>query len=118
AYPGGHSRGIHPARRSFQALRILVNDELGALRDGLAAAERVLGPGGRLAVISFHSLEDRIVKQTLRDNAAWTPLTKRPVTPGEDELERNPRSRSAKLRAAERTDAPARARVEPAGDDL
>ena len=105
AYPGGHARGIHPARRSFQALRILVNDELGALRNGLAAATRLLPPGGRLAVISFQSLEDRIVKQTLRGDPAWRPLSKRPVTPSELEQLENPRSRSAKLRVAERTGA-------------
>ncbi|WP_104990657.1 16S rRNA (cytosine(1402)-N(4))-methyltransferase RsmH [Deinococcus sp. NW-56] len=99
AYPG-FSRGIHPARRTFQALRVHVNDELGALRDGLAAAEAVLAPGGRLAVISFHSLEDRIVKRFLRGSAGLEPLTKRPVEASEEEQDRNPRARSAKLRAA------------------
>ncbi|MDL2345382.1 16S rRNA (cytosine(1402)-N(4))-methyltransferase RsmH [Deinococcus sp. MIMF12] len=99
AYPG-FSRGIHPARRTFQALRVHVNDELGALRDGLAAAEAVLAPGGRLAVISFHSLEDRIVKRFLRGSATLEALTKRPVEASEDEQARNPRARSAKLRAA------------------
>lgn len=99
AYPG-FSRGIHPARRTFQALRVHVNDELGALRDGLAAAEAVLAPGGRLAVISFHSLEDRIVKRFLRGSATLEPLTKRPVEASEEEQARNPRARSAKLRAA------------------
>ncbi|MCP2013433.1 16S rRNA (cytosine1402-N4)-methyltransferase [Deinococcus sp. HSC-46F16] len=99
AYPG-FSRGIHPARRTFQALRVHVNDELGALRDGLAAAEAVLAPGGRLAVISFHSLEDRIVKRFLRGSATLEPLTKRPVEASGEEQARNPRARSAKLRAA------------------
>ncbi|MEF2277741.1 16S rRNA (cytosine(1402)-N(4))-methyltransferase RsmH [Deinococcus sp. YIM 134068] len=101
AYPG-FSKGIHPARRTFQALRIHVNDELGALRDGLGAAEDLLAPGGRLAVISFHSLEDRIVKRFLRGSSTLTPLTKRPVEAGEEEQARNPRARSAKLRAAEK----------------
>ncbi|BDP41868.1 ribosomal RNA small subunit methyltransferase H [Deinococcus aetherius] len=101
AYPG-FSKGIHPARRTFQALRIHVNDELGALRDGLQAAEALLAPGGRLAVISFHSLEDRIVKRFLRGSSTLTPLTKRPVEASEEEQARNPRARSAKLRAAEK----------------
>ncbi len=102
AYPGGHARGIHPARRTFQALRIYVNDELGALRDGLESAVRVLKPGGRLAVISFHSLEDRIVKHFVRDSTELTALSKRPLEPTETEVERNPRSRSAKLRVAQK----------------
>ncbi len=101
AYPGP-SRGIHPARRTFQALRIYVNDELGALRDGLRAASSLLAPGGRLAVISFHSLEDRIVKRYLLGDASLSPLTKRPIEATEDEVTRNPRARSAKLRAAEK----------------
>lgn len=100
AYPGGHARGIHPARRTFQALRIHVNDELGALREGLDAAERLLAPGGRLAVISFHSLEDRIVKRFLRAHPELQPTSKRPVEAGEAELLSNPRARSAKLRGA------------------
>ncbi|GGL75541.1 ribosomal RNA small subunit methyltransferase H [Deinococcus aerolatus] len=103
AYPG-FSKGIHPARRTFQALRIHVNDELGALRDGLEAAQALLRPGGRLAVISFHSLEDRIVKRFLLGSAALRPLTKRPVIAAEDELATNPRARSAKLRGAEKLD--------------
>jgi 16S rRNA (cytosine1402-N4)-methyltransferase len=98
AYPGGHARGIHPARRSFQALRIYVNDELGALKQGLKAATQVLKPGGILAVISFHSLEDRIVKQFMRGDQGITPINKRPLEASETELESNPRSRSAKLR--------------------
>lgn len=101
AYPG-FSRGIHPARRTFQALRVHVNDELGALRDGLEAAEGLLGPGGRLAVISFHSLEDRIVKRFLRGSEVLRPLSKRPVEADEAEQAANPRARSAKLRAAEK----------------
>ncbi len=101
AYPG-FSKGIHPARRTFQALRIHVNDELGALRDGLSAAEALLRPGGRLAVISFHSLEDRIVKRFLLGSAGLRPLTKRPVIAAEAEQNSNPRARSAKLRSAEK----------------
>ena len=101
AYPGP-SRGIHPARRSFQALRIYVNDELGALRVGLAAARDLLRPGGRVAVISFHSLEDRIVKRFFRSEEGLRPLSKRPLSASEAEQLANPRSRSAKLRAAVR----------------
>jgi 16S rRNA (cytosine1402-N4)-methyltransferase len=96
---------IHPATRTFQALRIYVNRELDEIRSLLEAAPGLLKPSARLAVISFHSLEDRIVKDSLRDGARqgiWEILTKKPVTAGEEELERNPRSRSAKLRAAER----------------
>ncbi|WFU66408.1 16S rRNA (cytosine(1402)-N(4))-methyltransferase RsmH [Bradyrhizobium brasilense] len=117
---------IHPATRTFQALRIFVNEELDELHEALAAAERVLKPGGRLVVVSFHSLEDRIVKNFLSlrgkvsagsrhlpEMAQAAPsfqiLTKRPVTPGEAELAANPRARSAKLRAAERTAAPVHA---------
>ena len=99
-YPGGHARGVHPSRRTFQALRIHVNDELGALEAGLKAAVNILKPAGRLAVISFHSLEDRIVKRFVRDNPALQALTKRPLEPGEPELARNPRARSAKLRVS------------------
>jgi len=116
---------IHPATRTFQALRIFVNDELGELSTGLAAAERVLKPGGRLVVVSFHSLEDRIVKNFFAERGrapagsrhqpeviAAAPtfriLTKRPVVADEAEIAGNPRARSAKLRAAERTEAAAR----------
>ncbi|WP_261663783.1 16S rRNA (cytosine(1402)-N(4))-methyltransferase RsmH [Deinococcus sp. Marseille-Q6407] len=106
AYPG-FAKGIHPARRTFQALRIAVNDELGALRDGLQGAEALLAPGGRLAVISFHSLEDRIVKRFLLGSSRLTPLTKRPIVASEEEQAGNPRSRSAKLRVAEVAEAPA-----------
>jgi 16S rRNA (cytosine1402-N4)-methyltransferase len=99
-----HER-IHPATRTFQALRIFVNRELDDLRALLEAAPQMLQPGGRLVVISFHSLEDRIVKDAMREGAKlgqYKILTKKPVTPAEEEIDRNPRSRSAKLRAAER----------------
>ncbi len=117
---------IHPATRTFQALRIFVNEELDELHEALAAAERVLKPGGRLVVVSFHSMEDRIVKNFFADRGkvsagsrhlpevaqaatSFEILTKRPVTPGEAEIAANPRARSAKLRAAVRTAAPAHA---------
>jgi 16S rRNA (cytosine1402-N4)-methyltransferase len=96
---------IHPATRTFQALRIFVNRELDDLKALLVAAPRVLKPGGRLVVISFHSLEDRIVKDALREGAkqGWYELlTKKPLTASEEEIDRNPRSRSAKMRAAEK----------------
>jgi 16S rRNA (cytosine1402-N4)-methyltransferase len=99
-----HER-IHPATRTFQALRIFVNRELDDLKALLEAAPRVLKPGGRLVVISFHSLEDRIVKDATREGAKqgwYRLLTKKPVTASEEEIERNPRSRSAKMRAAEK----------------
>ena len=116
---------IHPATRTFQGLRIFVNDELGELARALGAAERILNDGGRLVVVSFHSLEDRIVKSFLTERAetrggsrhapeikrpapTFRVLTKRPVTADDEELAQNPRARSAKLRAAERTDAAAR----------
>ncbi|MCC8966804.1 16S rRNA (cytosine(1402)-N(4))-methyltransferase RsmH [Bradyrhizobium sp. Pear76] len=117
---------IHPATRTFQALRIFVNEELDELHQALAAAERVLKPGGRLAVVSFHSLEDRIVKNFLTERGkvaggsrhlpevaqsapSFQILTKRPVVPSDAEIAANPRARSAKLRAAERTTAPVHA---------
>jgi 16S rRNA (cytosine1402-N4)-methyltransferase len=96
---------IHPATRTFQAIRIFVNRELDDLKALLDSAPEFLKPGGRLVVISFHSLEDRIVKDALRDGARagiYNVLTKKPVEAGEEEIGRNPRSRSAKLRAAER----------------
>jgi 16S rRNA (cytosine1402-N4)-methyltransferase len=122
---------IHPATRTFQALRIFINEELDELAEALAAAERVLRPGGRLVVVSFHSLEDRIVKNFLADRGkvsagsrhlpevaqaapSFEILTKRPVTPSEAEIDANPRARSAKLRAAARTKAPAHAEDKPA----
>ena len=104
ARPMKHER-IHPATLTFQALRIFVNRELDDLKDLLQAAPQILKPGGRLVVISFHSLEDRIVKDSLRDGVRlghYKLLTKKPVTPGEEEIDRNPRARSAKLRAAEK----------------
>ncbi|RIH90769.1 Ribosomal RNA small subunit methyltransferase H [Calidithermus terrae] len=98
----GFREAGHPARRTFQALRIYVNDELGALRELMEGAAQALRPGGRLVVISFHSLEDRLVKHFLRDHPGFTVLTKKPVIPQPEEMESNPRARSAKLRAAER----------------
>jgi 16S rRNA (cytosine1402-N4)-methyltransferase len=99
-------RRIHPATRTFQALRIFVNRELDDLKALLDAAPRILKPGGRVVVISFHSLEDRIVKDAFREGGIkdkyFRVLTRKPVTASEEEQERNPRSRSAKLRAAER----------------
>jgi 16S rRNA (cytosine1402-N4)-methyltransferase len=124
--------GIDPATRTFQALRIYVNDELGELDRGLRAAEVLLKPQGRLAVVSFHSLEDRIVKNFLRGRSdqsirpsrhspeaiavvprqpTFTQLARRPITPDDAEIRRNPRARSARLRTAERTSATALASV-------
>lgn len=115
----------HPATRSFQALRIAVNDEYGALYQGLVAAEQVLKPGGKLAVVTFHSVEDRMVKRFLQARAGqsghanryapqqeitapqFTLLSRKAIGPDDDELAENPRARSAKLRVAQRTDAPA-----------
>ncbi len=99
-------RKIHPATRTFQAIRIFVNDELKDLQRLLNAAPQILNKGGRVVVISFHSLEDRIVKDSLREGAKqgkYKLLTKKPVTATQQEIEINPRARSAKLRAAERT---------------
>lgn len=119
-FPPYPPRRTHPATRTFQALRIAVNDELGALRDALEQAAPLLRPGGRIAVISFHSLEDRMVKQAFATQARpcvcpprlpvcrcgkrpeLRVVTRRPVTAGEEEVARNPAARSAKLRAAER----------------
>lgn len=96
------SGGIDPATRVFQALRIAVNDELGALDRLLAVLPTLLKPGGRAGIISFHSLEDRRVKQAFRNADVWRVLTKKPVEAGDAEVARNPRSRSAKLRVATR----------------
>ena len=98
-------RRIHPATKTFQGIRIFVNHELDDLKELLAAAPSMLVPRGRLVVISFHSLEDRIVKDSMRavaQKGKYELLTKKPVTAREDEIDRNPRSRSAKLRAAAR----------------
>lgn len=104
--PKGYERGrIHPATRTFQALRIWVNDELGKLEKFLSEAADLLKPGGRLAAISFHSLEDRMIKHTFRkfeSEGAMKVLTKKPIEPSQEEAARNPRSRSAKLRILER----------------
>jgi len=100
-----HSRRIDPATRTFQALRIKVNEELENLKKILDVGWKILKRGGRICVISFHSLEDRMVKETFRKlekEGEMRILTKKPVTPSEEEQERNPRSRSAKLRCAER----------------
>jgi 16S rRNA (cytosine1402-N4)-methyltransferase len=118
-------KAIHPATRTFQALRIFVNDELGQLEAGLVAAERLLKAGGRLCIVSFHSLEDRIVKTFLRRRSGEEPkgsrhlpqaaagpapsfkaIRKGAIGPSDDEIAVNPRSRSARLRAALRTEAP------------
>jgi 16S rRNA (cytosine1402-N4)-methyltransferase len=96
---------IHPATRTFQALRIFVNQELQEIRALFEAAPKLLKPSARFVVISFHSLEDRIAKDSIREGAQqgiWKILTRKPVTAGEEEIDLNPRSRSAKLRAAER----------------
>ena len=98
-------RRIHPATRTFQALRIFVNRELDDLRVLLEAAPRILKPGGRVVIISFHSLEDRIVKDAFREGVKqgqFRMLTKKPVTATEDESDRNPRARSAKFRSVEK----------------
>ena len=124
--PRRHDDPKHPATRSFQALRIFVNDELGELARGLAAAEAILREGGRLVVVTFHSLEDRIVKTFLAERSgkkggtsrhlpvsgstrapSFTLLARKPVEPDEAEISANPRARSARLRAGERTDAEA-----------
>lgn len=103
AVPQNYERGrIHPATRTFQAFRIAVNDELEGLREALPQAVRVLALGGRMAVISFHSLEDRIVKQFFRDSEELRIITKKPIRPTEKEITENSRARSAKLRVAER----------------
>jgi 16S rRNA (cytosine1402-N4)-methyltransferase len=96
------SAGKHPATKVFQALRIAVNDELGELERVLPECVNLLNPGGRLAIISFHSLEDRIVKQFFKSTPTLKVVTKRPVTASRDEIAQNPRARSAKLRVAEK----------------
>ena len=125
--------GRHAATRTFQALRIYVNDELGELARGPGAAERVLAPGGRLVVVTFHSLEDRLVKRFLKERAAaggarlapsaaadrataapsFRFVNHRPLSPTDKEIAANPRARSAKLEGAVRTDAPAWRRTQP-----
>ncbi len=133
---GGKDK-IDPATRTFQALRIYVNDELGEVERGLRAAEAVLAPGGRLAVVSFHSLEDRLVKRFLRDRSGeqsrgsrhlpdvggcdasgmtFRLIEKRGISPGEDETRNNPRARSARLRWAERTEVVSEAMTEASGN--
>jgi len=105
AVPTMKQERIHPATRTFQALRIYVNRELDEIKALFEAAPELLKPSARLVVISFHSLEDRIAKDSLREGAQmgiWEILTRKPLTAGEEETDRNPRSRSAKLRAAER----------------
>lgn len=99
--PRSKNHDIHPATRTFQALRIAVNQELSILTQALARLPEWINPGGRIAVISFHSLEDRIVKQAFRDDDRLEVLTRKPLRPGEAEVQSNPRSRSAKLRVAE-----------------
>lgn len=111
---------IHPATRVFQALRIVVNQELSELFKGLMAAESLLKKGGRLVVVTFHSLEDRLVKYFFKtraqpkETAIWDIMTKKPITPSRDEEKQNPRARSAKLRTAMRTSATSR----PVDDDV
>ena len=100
----GRRGRIHPATRTFQGIRMEVNHEVDAIKTALAAAEETLHPGGRLVVISYHSIEDRLVKTTLRETRALKALTKKPITPSGEEVALNARSRSARLRAAERLD--------------
>src|SRR3989344_1007342 len=98
---GGRGK-THPATKTFQAIRLAVNDELNNLKSALPQAEEMLEVGGRLAVISFHSLEDRLVKQFIKNSNTLTSLTKKPITGSDEEVKANPRSRSAKLRLAEK----------------
>ena len=100
--PRSHGHSIDPATRTFQALRVAVNDELAVLEALLRALPGCVRPGGRVGIISFHSLEDRPVKHALREATYWEVLTKKPITASSEEVERNPRSRSAKFRAARR----------------
>ena len=97
----GRRGRIHPATRTFQAIRMEVNHEIDAIRTALAAAAEMLHPGGRLVVISYHSIEDRLVKTTLRESTVLKVLTKKPITPSKEEVASNARSRSARLRTAE-----------------
>jgi 16S rRNA (cytosine1402-N4)-methyltransferase len=101
---GRRPGGPHPARRTFQALRIAVNREIEELTASLPQAAGLLAPGGRVVVIAYHSVEDRVVKTTFRDDVRIRPLTKKPLRPADDEVARNRRARSAILRAAERTE--------------
>ena len=103
--PRAKHHDIHPATRTFQALRIAVNDELGILRRTLQSAPEWLTTGGRLVVISFHSLEDLLVKTAFREDPRWRVLTRKPLRPTDDEIRENPRARSAKMRVAERCEA-------------
>jgi 16S rRNA (cytosine1402-N4)-methyltransferase len=100
--PREKGRSFDPATRVFQGLRIAVNDELGSLDRLLAQLPRVVRPGGRVGIISFHSLEDRRVKHAFQDREVWEPVTKKPVTASDEEVRDNPRARSAKLRVARR----------------
>jgi 16S rRNA (cytosine1402-N4)-methyltransferase len=100
--PTADTRRIDAATRTFQALRIAVNDELESLERALRRLPDLLTPGGRLAIISFHSLEDRLVKEAFRDDPRLSPLTKKPLRPGDEEIAQNPRARSAKMRVARR----------------
>ena len=114
--PAIHSDRIHPATRVFQALRIYVNGELDQIASLLRQAPLLLRPGGRMVAISFHSLEDRIVKDAFREgktSGIWKVLTPKPVTATEEEIRNNPRARSAKLRAAERVEKPAKSGKQP-----
>jgi 16S rRNA (cytosine1402-N4)-methyltransferase len=100
ALPIGYEKGrIHPATRTFQALRMAVNDEVPALKQAIVGAHDVLKPGGRLVIITFHSIEDRLVKRAFQQ-PGWQTLSKKPLLPSSEERQRNPRARSAKLRAA------------------
>ena len=98
----GRRGRIHPATRTFQAIRMEVNHEIDAIKTALAAAADTLHPAGRLVVISYHSIEDRLVKTTLRESTVLKVLTKKPITPSKEEVASNARSRSARLRTAER----------------
>lgn len=105
AVPANYEQGrIHPATRTFQALRMAVNDEVQSLKQAIESAHSILAPHGRLAIISFHSIEDRVVKLALKDEEKWINVYKKPLVPGEAELSANPRSRSAKLRVASKNE--------------